>query len=35
MNMYTVNFQIDIDKLQNLAKGIVTDLDNTLVGWDG
>ena len=28
-------FQIDIDKLaESGVKGIVTDLDNTLVGWD-
>lgn len=28
-------FQIDIDKLaESSVKGIVTDLDNTLVGWD-
>ena len=28
-------FQIDIDKLANSGfKGIITDLDNTLVGWD-
>ena len=28
-------FQIDIEKLANSGfKGIITDLDNTLVGWD-
>ena len=28
-------FQIDIEKLANYGfKGIITDLDNTLVGWD-
>ena len=35
MNMYSQFFQIDIDKLaESGVKGIVTDLDNTLVGWD-
>ena len=28
-------FQIDIEKLVEVGfKGIITDLDNTLVGWD-
>ena len=27
-------FQIDIEKLVRGFKGIITDLDNTLVGWD-
>ncbi|HDB5040070.1 TPA: YqeG family HAD IIIA-type phosphatase, partial [Staphylococcus aureus] len=28
-------FQIDLDKLVDKGvKGIITDLDNTLVGWD-
>lgn len=28
-------FEIDIDKLaKSGVKGIITDLDNTLVGWD-
>ena len=27
-------FQIDIEKLVFGFKGIITDLDNTLVGWD-
>lgn len=28
-------FEIDIEKLaSNGVKGIITDLDNTLVGWD-
>ena len=28
-------FQIDIEKLAEAGfKGIITDLDNTLVGWD-
>lgn len=27
-------FQIDLDKQDKGVKGIITDLDNTLVGWD-
>ena len=35
-NVYVQSvFEIDIEKLaSNGVKGIITDLDNTLVGWD-
>ncbi len=33
MNMFNLYFK-DVENLQLLVKGIITDLDNTLVGWD-